>query len=139
MPKGYDFLGDKIRKLRHIKNTSQTELGELLGLPKQSISRIEKGNRKVTVDELDKIADYFEMPKSYILQGDWIENAYKSTEPKNRWNVSVPEFVDNFLECVDQYLEQSLHSPSFKKRTAKGIVQDTKKALDKILKEHTEK
>jgi transcriptional regulator with XRE-family HTH domain len=138
MTKGFDFLGDKIRKLRQIRNISQTELGKLLGLPKQSISRIEKGSRKVTLEELDKISDYFAMPKSYLLQGEWIEDTYEDMKSKNRWNVSVPEFVDNFLECIDKYFEESLHSPYFNKRTAKDIVRDTKIALDKILKEHTD-
>jgi len=138
MTKGYDFLGDKIRKLRQIRNISQTELGELLKLPKQSISRIEKGNRKVTVEELEKISDYFAMPKSYLLQGDWIDNTYEDMESKNRWDVSLPEFVDNFLECIDKYFEESLKSPYFNKRTVKDIVRDTKSALDKILKEHTD-
>ncbi len=54
------IIGEKIRQIRVVKRISQDELGKHLGLAKQTISKIEKGNRKVTATELLKISEYFE-------------------------------------------------------------------------------
>ncbi|EGO8423955.1 MULTISPECIES: helix-turn-helix domain-containing protein [Enterococcus] len=54
-------FGKNIVKLRKNKNLSQEQLAEKVGLKKQSISNIERGNRYPTFETLDKIASVLEV------------------------------------------------------------------------------
>ena len=50
-------IGIKIRILRNKLNMSQEKLGELAGLSTNSISTIERGQSKPSIDTLEKIAN----------------------------------------------------------------------------------
>ena len=50
-------IGIKIRILRNKLNMSQEKLGELAGLSTNSISTIERGQSKPTIETLEKIAN----------------------------------------------------------------------------------
>jgi len=139
MGKNYDSLGPNIKKLRDIRNNTQEELGRVLNLPKQSISRIEKGKRTVSPDELKKIALFFRIHENFILNDGWIDQTYKNSIPDNKWNVAIPEFIENFLYGLEEYLEESLYSSIFTRRTAKKILRGTSKALRDISKEYDKK
>ena len=45
-------IGEVLRDARESLNLTQEEVGERLGLGRDAIIRIEKGNRKITLDEI---------------------------------------------------------------------------------------
>lgn len=139
MIEGYDFIGERIRKLRYINNCTQEELGKVLNLPKQLISRIEKGKRRVSSQELDKISKFFHIPTIFILKEGWIDETYKDSIPNNKWDISVPSFVEDFLNGLEEYFDNSLYYRRFNLRTVKKIIIDTIKALNDISKEYDKK
>ncbi|MBU2213018.1 helix-turn-helix domain-containing protein [Patescibacteria group bacterium] len=47
-------LGQRIRKLRTDRSLSQDDLAKALGLHRQSVSLLEKGERDLTATELDE-------------------------------------------------------------------------------------
>jgi len=49
-------LGERIRLLRRERNLSQEQLGELAGLHTNYIGQVERGEKNVTVESLEKIA-----------------------------------------------------------------------------------
>ncbi len=141
MSKKYDFLGERIRKLRVLKKFSQEELGKELNLPKQSISRIEKGNRKVTKEELEKIADFLSVTPKYLLEDGWIENLYKKPyEPLNKWGIEIPLLFDEYILEEEENIDHLIDSEqiSFARGTVKNI-ENTIKSLQLLLKECKEK
>ena len=128
MSEGYNNLGDSIKILREKNNRTQTELGKLLNLPKQSISRIEKGRRKVSQKELDKISKYFDIPSIFIQKEGWIDN-----EHRNR----LPSFVGSFINGLEQFIENSLdYRSGFTYDDIKEIIEKTKEELEDILKQY---
>ena len=140
MTKGYDFLGERIRKLREIYDCTQDEIGKVLNLPKQSISRIEKGNRKISIEELDKIADYFGTSPIVILKEELIDKQYEANKPKNKWGYKVPSEVDYFLEELEKEFNRLLDmDEKFNFKKINHIIGNTKKALDKLSKEYERK
>ena len=140
MSKGYNYLGDRIKKLREINDYTQTELGKVLNLPKQSISRIEKGRRKISPEELEKISKFFHTPSIFILKEGWIDNEYEDSRPKNRWGIRVPQFIEDFLEGLGDYFEYSLdYNKRFDSKTIKKIIRDTTKALKDISEQYENK
>lgn len=65
------MFGDKLKELRKQHSMSQAELGKLLGVTKQSVSRYESG-RVPTVEILMKISEVFDVPfESLVKDYDW--------------------------------------------------------------------
>jgi len=50
-----DLIGSAIKQARQERNLTQEELGELVGVKKAQISRIEKNTSNVTMDTLLKV------------------------------------------------------------------------------------
>lgn len=48
-------IGDRIRQIRKEKQLSQEELGELSGLHTNYIGQVERGEKNVTIESLEKI------------------------------------------------------------------------------------
>lgn len=61
-----DF-GTKLKKLRHEKHLTQTELGNLVGASKALISKYENDLSYPSYDILIKIAKYFGVTTDYLL------------------------------------------------------------------------
>lgn len=49
------LMGDLIRRARLSQNMTQEELGEMIGVKKAQISRLEKGNGNMTIVTISKI------------------------------------------------------------------------------------
>jgi transcriptional regulator with XRE-family HTH domain len=59
-------VGQKIKKLRELRNYTQTYMAIELDMTQQGYSKIEKEGR-LTVDQLDKIAAILKVESAYIL------------------------------------------------------------------------
>jgi transcriptional regulator with XRE-family HTH domain len=59
-------VGQKIKKLRELRNYTQTYMAIELDITQQGYSKIEKEGR-LTVDQLDKIAAILKVESAYIL------------------------------------------------------------------------
>lgn len=64
--KNIDLI-NRIINLREAKDWSQAELGRKIGLEKSAMNKIESGSRKVTTEELQKLANVFEVTTDYLL------------------------------------------------------------------------
>ena len=60
-------LAQKMRFLRFTRGWSQEVLAELAGLHRTYISQIERGQVNVSVDNLEKLANAFELPVPELL------------------------------------------------------------------------
>ncbi len=54
-------LNDKIRSLREIKHWSQEQMAEKIHMSKNGYSKIERGETRLTIETLDKIAQAFDI------------------------------------------------------------------------------
>lgn len=62
-----DQLQKRIINLREKMDWSQAELARRLNLNKSTMNRIENGERKVSSDELAKLANLFDVTTDYLL------------------------------------------------------------------------
>jgi transcriptional regulator with XRE-family HTH domain len=53
------IIAKNIEKLRIERGLTQEEAGEILGLSRATYNGVENNKRPVTVDELEKLADYY--------------------------------------------------------------------------------
>jgi len=97
----YDVkMGKKIRNYRITHDYSQQELADYLKLTKQAISRIENGKRRVTAQELEKTALFFDVPLALFLKED-----YKYTNPsETTYDVVLPVFMAEFIDEYEKAL-----------------------------------
>ncbi len=50
-----DVLGDMIKRLRNEKKLTQSQLGEMIGVKRSEISKLERGSRNMTITTVLKV------------------------------------------------------------------------------------
>ncbi len=63
-------LADNIKNIREEKNLKQIEVATHIGVDKSAYSKIEKGLRSLTVEELQKMAQLFNLSTDQIINYD---------------------------------------------------------------------
>lgn len=61
------IFADRVARLRKEADVSQQTMAEAIGTTKVTISRIETGQRAVSVEMLCAIADYFNVSIDYLV------------------------------------------------------------------------
>ncbi len=117
------YIGEQIRRYRVADRISQETLAKEVGLTKQIISRIEKGDRKVSFTELEKIAEYIDQPIDIFTT---IDLKYKLIKRRHR-SVDIPKFTIEFLEDWEAFLLL------YKNDDVAGLIKDEiKQELDNL-------
>lgn len=60
-------IGQKIKKLRELKNLTQTHVAEKLGVSQSAYSKMELGESEVTYGRLEKISEVLEMKPEEVI------------------------------------------------------------------------
>lgn len=64
------MISDRIKKLREQNNITQAELAEALGVTTSAVSAWEKGINAPRMGAVHKIAQYFNVTKSYLVNDE---------------------------------------------------------------------
>jgi transcriptional regulator with XRE-family HTH domain len=100
-----EYIGSQIKRYRLNRFYSQEQLAEYVGLTKQIISRIEKAERKVTYQELSKIAEALDEPIETFtvldLKNKLIKRRFRRTD--------IPKFAVDFLGDWEAFLRSGTH------------------------------
>ncbi|MFD1454779.1 helix-turn-helix domain-containing protein [Levilactobacillus lanxiensis] len=95
-------LPERITDLREAKGITQGQLATELNLDKSSMSRIEKGTRKISTEEFLKIVDFFKIPADYALG-----RTDDMTEPKfikdDLTTIKVDDLPYYYRAAIDGY------------------------------------
>lgn len=62
-------VGERIKYLREKKQESQEKLGEAIGLSQNSISKLEKGETQLTLENQYSLARHFNVSHDYLITG----------------------------------------------------------------------
>jgi len=113
---GNDFqkkLGKKIKKTRENINLSQENLANILGISRVSLSQIESGDRKISAEEIAKLAKFFDIPSDVLLDMKkdievvFQKRKKKTIKQKNVLRISVPQKnLDKFKEVLLYLLDK---------------------------------
>jgi transcriptional regulator with XRE-family HTH domain len=60
-------IAERIREARMLAGLSQGQVAKMMGMHRPSISEMEAGNRRVTVDELSRLAELFDVGTAFLL------------------------------------------------------------------------
>jgi len=101
-------LGDRLRSLRKEAQLTQSELGRLLGLSKQTISCYENATRQPDAATLKRLASVFGVSVDYLLGNSQHRNPHKTghlpdgLEGYEELSEEGKEHVREFLEFIKQ-------------------------------------
>jgi transcriptional regulator with XRE-family HTH domain len=118
MEKFYKKLGAKIKKIREKLGLSQEELGKKLGVKRVAVSQIETGDRKISAEEIAKVAKVFNMPTDVLLSITKdievvFEKSMEKKEQKEEIRISVPQQnLKKFKEVLIYILEKVGSKPN---------------------------
>ena len=104
------IIGSRIRNLRSKLGLSQSELGQIIGVTKASISGYENITRNPSYKNLNKLADFFGVTSDYLLGREELlvkenETNYIGWEDFNIINSikNYPNLYDNIKENPKRY------------------------------------
>lgn len=66
----------RLKELRKQKNLTQAELSQLLNIKQQYYSRYETGIAEPNIENLTKLADFYNVSIDYLVGRDWNNKAY---------------------------------------------------------------
>ena len=76
------LLGEKIKKLRKSQNMTQNDLSAVLGYSESYISYIEKGQRQLSVSDLNKLANFFSVNMDYFVPKAKTAHSHANTDKR---------------------------------------------------------
>lgn len=116
-------LADNIKNIREEKNLKQIEVATHIGVDKSAYSKIEKGSRALTVDELQKMAQLFNLTTDQIINYDGkipkevvIED--KTTVEQMRL---IQQLDDEDKQTIFRLIEKMLTNKKFKEFFQKNV------------------
>ncbi len=113
-------LGKKVKKLRESENLSQRELSQKLEISRSTLSQIENGNRRLSVEELMKISRSFQISIDVLLnlrnEPEININEKVDNEPEQKLRINVPQKnVEKFTEVLLYILNETVGKPNIGK------------------------
>ncbi len=110
-------VGNKIRKIRELKDISPKEMAEQLEMTIQGYSRIERDEVAINTDKIEKIASIFEMHPSELLAFDekTVFNYFNNTNAGYNFNyfpVELKQLYEDKIKLLEEkikFLEEKLN------------------------------
>ena len=116
-------LADNIKAIREEKNLKQIEVATHIGVDKSAYSKIEKGSRALTVDELQKMAQLFNMTADQVLNHDG--KIPKEVVIKDKTTVEQMRLIQQLDEedkqTIFRIIEKMLTNKKFKEFFQKNV------------------
>ncbi|MBE3128461.1 MAG: helix-turn-helix transcriptional regulator [Actinobacteria bacterium] len=130
MDVGDEILARRLRNIRVVNRYSQEDIGKVLKLPKQSISRIENCKRKIAPNELAKLAKFYKISIDNIFD----DALYQFESPPYAHGKKIEDFVEEFIHQFENYA--NYQEVSYKE--VKHNVDEVLRVLNGILEEFKE-
>lgn len=96
-------FGQRLKELRKSKRLTQQQLADIFFLNKSSISRYENGSQLPENEQLQKLADYFEVSIDYLLGRD--ENPNPTSFPEmltKKEKLDIEKEALQMIENIDK-------------------------------------
>lgn len=91
-------VGKSIRKLRESRNLTQEELGRIAGVSSMAVSQWENGRAVPRMGAIQRMADYFNIPKSEIMGDEPHEIFDGAISPDERELLTLYRSMSNDMQ-----------------------------------------
>jgi transcriptional regulator with XRE-family HTH domain len=107
------IIASRLREARKAAGLSQGQVARMLGLQRPSVSEMEAGNRRVSGDEIVRLAEIFEVSASWLL-GEGVEQVdphdTKLQLAARELQKLKPEDLDRLLKLLASMREDDTES-----------------------------
>lgn len=122
----FDFMLDlhnKIKSIREDKNLKQIEVAEYVGVDKSAYSKIEKGLRSVTIEELHKMSQLFNMTIDHIInfEGNYPKEVVIEDKTVIEQMQLIQELDEDDKQTIFKLIDKMLTTKKFKDFFNKNI------------------
>ncbi|PWD98774.1 helix-turn-helix domain-containing protein [Marinilabilia rubra] len=101
-----EIIGKNIANLRNIQGLTQDNLAAYLGVSRVQISHYERGERDISVTELNKLADLFGVELSDLLEENLeMQKLNLAFAFRSKNTESDLEYIASFKKVVRNYLK----------------------------------
>ncbi len=116
-------LADNIRTIREDKNLKQIEVATHIGVDKSAYSKIEKGTRALTVDELQKMAQLFGLTTDQIInhEGSIPQEVVIEDKTASEQLRLIAELEEEDKQTIFKLVDKMLTNKRFKDFFAKNV------------------
>ena len=116
-------LADNIKAIREEKGLKQIEVATHINVDKSAYSKIEKGMRSITVEELQKVAQLFNMTTDQILNYDGKVPTEVTIEDKTAVEQMrlIQQLDDDDKQTIFKLIDKMLTNKKFKDFFNKNI------------------
>ncbi len=106
-------IGNKIKKIRELKNYTQEYMADRLGINQSGYSRLENDTSDITLSQIEKLSEIFNMRVEDLMTFDEkvVFNNYGTLNDKN-FSIHYNNMNDKERELYEKALE--LHSKTIK-------------------------
>ena len=99
-------IGAKLKKLRLIHDMTQEEFGEIFNYSRCAVTNFEANRRKLTVDALQGIADYFHISIMYFFDDNYSLNNKSLSDSEEAALLDImPLTLDDRITIARIYLK----------------------------------
>ncbi|WMJ75313.1 helix-turn-helix transcriptional regulator [Cytophagaceae bacterium ABcell3] len=117
-------IGENIKRIREEKGLTQLQIAELINMHRSNYSKVESGQRDISVDALNKVAKYFGMTIDQIVNFDGAVPKEITVEDKTLMEqVKLiqelePEEKNMVFKMIDTFLTKKKFKDFFQKNIA---------------------
>jgi len=105
----YSELGDKVKLLRNRQGLKQDDLGKVLKLSRSQICNLESGRRNLSLKQLKKLCEFFQVDMSYFLMTETTDSCLDLIEKSkvlfNSKELTNTQKEDLFTSIMKIYLD----------------------------------
>jgi transcriptional regulator with XRE-family HTH domain len=117
-------IGSNIKRLREDRGVKQSEIADLIGMHRSNYSKIENGQREISVPALDKIAKYFNISLDELVHlGDDIPTEVSLEDKTTVEQVKLIQELDQeeknmVFKMIETFLTKKKFKDFFQKNIA---------------------
>lgn len=117
-------IGENIRRLREQRGVKQQEIADLIGMHRSNYSKIESGQREISVSAIDRIAQFFNSSVDEIIHmgtdvPEEVNIEDKTTvEQLKLLQELEPDEKNMIFKMIDTFLTQKKFKEFFQKNVA---------------------
>lgn len=99
-------IGQKIKKVRELRNFTQDYVASKLGITQEAYSKIESNKTNVSIQKLEQISQVLEVNIYDLMSFDEKTIFYNSAEKQTNTNIGVVQTSSTEKELYERIIEQ---------------------------------
>jgi transcriptional regulator with XRE-family HTH domain len=116
-------LGQKIKKLRELKNLTQEHMANSIGISQGAYSRMELGETEITYSKLEKISNELGMkPEEVIAFNDSLVFNVMNNQTGNGLVINNNQISENEKHLYEQQIELLKNEVNYLKKVLDGFL-----------------